>query len=169
MEKKNLGSVTFAGFLELFPEVELPLTLGENSHHTFSELNKPLNARYIETYLTPHLGEADEFTEHIPCFSIPATASFHGIVCWRADLKSYQYFLMTFSTNGKFIDKKFIAGSKWEEDIMMNVVTTIDVDWIIYQNIGSQKLLDGNNPTPSDNKLRTLELMADGDIISTTN
>ena len=48
---KKLGKVSFKGFLAKFPVVELPVTLGNDSHHIFSKNNTPLNSIDISEYI----------------------------------------------------------------------------------------------------------------------
>jgi hypothetical protein len=165
LAKPHKIKIVFQDFIDLFPEIELPVTLGENSHHSFSEHNKPIHLALIEKYLEPYLGKLDEFTEYVACFRIPQTYSFEALVCWKANLNSYQYFLMTFTKKGEYIDHKLISGTKWETDKMINIITTIDVDWVIYQNIGTQsgELLEDFQK--GSNQLRLLELLPDGKII----
>ena len=166
MNKPLNIKASFEDFLSIFPEIELPITLGEDTHHSFSEHNKPINRVLIEKYLEPHLGKSDEYTEFISCFRIPQTYSFEGLVCWRANLNSYQYFLLTFTKKGEYIDHKFISGTKWESEKMINIITTIDVDWIIYQNIGTQTGKELQDFQKGSNQLSLLELLPDGKIIT---
>ena len=84
--------VKFQNFLERFPIIDLPITLSDDLHHTFSKQNEPLNALMIAQYITFIEGELhDELTEFIPCFKIPETHDIHAIVYWKAGLMNYQY------------------------------------------------------------------------------
>ena len=79
--------VEFSNFLERFPEIDLPVTLGDEMHMTFSSENKPLQSLMINQHLLrAEEKEPDEFTEFIPCFRVKETISFHAIVYWRAGL-----------------------------------------------------------------------------------
>ena len=51
--KQQQQRVTFEHFLEKFPEIDLPITLGEDTHHYFSQNNDPLPALMVEQYLLP--------------------------------------------------------------------------------------------------------------------
>ena len=101
---------TFKDFLSKFPEIALPVTLTEESHHHFSRTNDPLPAVMIEQFLL-HIEteQVDEFTEYIPCFRIPETDGFHAIVYWKAGLMTYEYTMLTFNKDGISIDKRVIA------------------------------------------------------------
>ena len=163
LKKKVEIEVSFKDFLKRFPEVEMPVTLGENSHFSFSEHNKPLHVEMIGAYLEPYLGPSDEFTEYISCFRIPETHNFEALVCWRADLNSYQYFLISYTKKGEYIDHKFIAGMKWESEKMLTVIATMVSDWIIYQNMGTHA--GGNlEEYKESSRVRMLELLPDGKI-----
>ena len=155
----------FKDFLDKFPEISLPVTLTEESHHDFSRTNDPIPAAMIEQFLL-HIetGEVDEFTEYIPCFRIPETHGFHAIVYWKAGLMTYEYTLLTFNKDGLSIDKKVIAGTKVDGERLHRTVATIEDDWIIYCVRG---VAPANEPTydPSTSESLHLELLATGEII----
>ncbi|MCC7507085.1 MAG: hypothetical protein IT259_17390, partial [Saprospiraceae bacterium] len=63
----------FPDFVAKFPPVSMPVTLGEDTHHTFSTENEPLPADMVEQFILPTNDPGtpdDEFTEYVPCFSI---------------------------------------------------------------------------------------------------
>ena len=104
----------FKDFLERFPELPLPLTLRDDSHHDF-EQNKPLSDEMIASYITRYeIGQVDDFTEYVACFSFPKVAKqpYQAVVYWKAALMQYDYVLATYSLDGNMIDKKAIAGTK---------------------------------------------------------
>ena len=73
--------LNFIDFLEKFPEVELPVFLGPESHHDFSQKNEPLPQVMTDWFIAPfEEDEVDELTEFIPCFRIPETYEFYAIV-----------------------------------------------------------------------------------------
>ncbi|MFK7809528.1 MAG: hypothetical protein AB8F74_17120 [Saprospiraceae bacterium] len=156
---------TFIHFLDKFPEIELPITLSEDSHHDFSKTNKPLSADMTREFLANlETVEIDEYTEYIPCFSIPETHGFHAIVYFKAGLMTYEYVLITFNKDGISIDKKTIAGTKVEGDQLHRTVATIEDDWIIYCVRGTTA---ADNPVydSSTSESLHLELLATGEII----
>ena len=163
MLKKS--KVRFTDFLDYFPEVPLPVTLTEESHHAFSQNNEALSAVMIEQFIQHIEPQApDEYTEYIPCFRIPETHGFHAIVYFKAALMTYEYVLLTFDEKGISIDKRVIAGTKMIEDKLQRTVATIDDDWIIYCVRGAAP---AHNPQydPSLSKSIHYELLATGEII----
>ena len=158
--------ISFDHFLECFPEVKLPMTLGEDSHHDFSRSNEPLNKLMIQQYILPlDDGPVDEYTEFIACLRIPETYEFHAIIYWKAGLMTYQYSLVTFTKKGLLIDKRVIAGTFSDGNMLTKSMATIDEDWIIYvvsgQASSSKSAYDASSSTAYK-----LELLPDGKIIN---
>lgn len=128
MAQKQL-KVSFQHFLEKFPEVELPLTLGEDTHHVFSQKNDPIPPLMIEEYILPlEDEEVDEFTEFIACFRLPAQKEYQAIVYWKAGLLNYQYMLATFGKDEKLIDKRVIGGTYYDGEQLTQSVATVKED-----------------------------------------
>lgn len=158
---------TFAQFLRKFPEIKLPITLTEESHHHFSQKNDPLPAAMISEFILPlESDEVDEFTEYIPCFKIPETTEFQAVVYWKASLLTYEYILVTFTNKGLSINKMTIAGTKSEGDQLHRTVATIEDDWIIYC-VRGVATTSTTEPVydPSLSESLHLELMASGEIV----
>ena len=87
----------------------------------------------IEQYITPiETEEEDEYTEYVPCFSIPETHEFFAVVYWKGALMNYQYILATFSKKGELIDRRVIGGTFSDGEMLVKSVVTIEDDWIIY-------------------------------------
>lgn len=121
--------VSFQGFLEKFPEVEFPITLGEDTHHAFSIKNDPIPARMVEEYIFPLEEDAvDDLTEFVACFRLPAQKEYQAIVYWKAGLLNYQYVLATFGKDEKLIDKRVIGGTFYDGDRLTQSVATIKED-----------------------------------------
>ena len=156
--------IKFSLFLDKFPEVALPVTLGENTHLDFSKHNEPLQAMMVEQYIQAWEDELpDEFTEYIACFRIPDTKEFHAVVYWRAGLMDYRYVLMTYTSKGEYIDHKVIAGTYSDGEKVTLSVATIEEDWTI--NIASgQNEGDDTNYDPEGSTLFSMEMMPDGTI-----
>lgn len=180
-------SIRFDHFLEKFPELPLPITLGEDTHHHFSQQNDVLPQRMIEQFILPlemtglddieaegegsaspkrsiDLLEEEELVEFIPCFKIPDTHDFHAIVYWRAGLMSYQYILVTFNKNGLVIDYSVIAGTYSDGKSLTQSVATITEDWEIVVVSGQG---DVNHPDQYDaasSRATRYELLPDGKI-----
>lgn len=107
MEQMKIKKPTFGQFLKKFPEIDLPITLTEESHLEFSRRNSPLPQEMIHEFIhTIEQSDFDEFTEFIPCVKLPKTDGFHAIIYWRAGLMDYEYTLATFTEKGQFIEKK---------------------------------------------------------------
>ncbi len=158
---------TFKDFLKKFPEVTLPITLTEESHHEFSRTNDPLTADMVARFISPlETEETDEFTEYIPCFSIPNTFDFYAIVYWKAGLMNYEYIMVTFDKKEVSINKKIIAGTKVEGDQLQRTVATIEDDWIIYCVRGVAPVNEPIYDSSTSESLH-LELLASGEIVVT--
>lgn len=128
MAEKQL-KVSFQHFLEKFPEVELPITLGEDTHHAFSMKNDPIPSLMIEQFILPlEDEEADEFTEFIACFRLPAQKAYQAIVYWKAGLLNYHYMLATFGKDEKLIDKRVIGGTYYDGEQLTQSVATVKED-----------------------------------------
>lgn len=159
-------SVTFAQFLEKFPEIPPPITLGEETHHHFSNNNDPLPDLMVRQFILPLEEDADDFTEFVPCFRIMATNKFFAVVYWRAGLMNYQYTLATFTEKGLLIDKRVIAGTFSDGKVLTQSVATIEDDWVISIASGQSgidmELADYDAATSTAYQL---ELLPDGKIV----
>ncbi len=156
--------ITFSDFLKKFPEVELPVTMANDTHHDFSQKNDPLSEGMIQKFILEEDEASDTFTEYIACFKIPKTDGFHAIVYWKAGLMNYEYTLATYDKKGNPINKRVIAGTKAEGDMLERSVATIEEDWIIYCVRGVAPA-DETNYSPSSSQSHHLELLATGKII----
>ncbi len=165
MEKtKHPRRISFSHFLEKFPEVELPVTLGEEAHHAFARENSPMPVQMIEQFILPIEQEpADDYTEFVACMKIPKTGDFHAIIYWRAGLLNYQYTLATFTNKGEWIDKRVIAGTFSDGEMLTTSVATIDEEWVIYVVTGRAGAADPSYDASSSMAYK-LELLPDGKI-----
>lgn len=160
---KNLH---FHEFLAKFPPVMMPVTLGEDTHHTFSTENDPLSDALISQFIHPTESVAadDEFTEYVPCFSIDNTEQFIAVVWWKAELLNYEYVLATFNDKGELISRAVIAGTQIESGIVTRSVAVINEEWEI--TIGEGTSPDGNQIfDPSTSRTRNLEILVNGEIV----
>jgi hypothetical protein len=166
LEDKKQTRVSFAQFLEMFPPVELPVTLNDKIISVFSKENDPFSAGMIQQYLEPIEGAvSDELTEFIPCFRIPDTPDIHALVYWRAGLMTYQYRMITFSEKGNLLDNRVIAGTYLEGKVLTRSIATIEEDWIIYI-VSGQASSSGQTYDAGTSVAFNLELLADGKIIN---
>lgn len=157
---------SFPDFVAKFPQVEMPITLGEDTHHAFSVENETLPEEMIQQFILPvdSSPQEDEFTEYIPCFAIQGTENFIGLVWWKAELLSYSYWLATFKPTGELIEQQVIAFTRLGDDTVHRAVTTITEDLEIM--IAEGKSADGQmifDPTSSN--MRHYEVMHNGQIV----
>ncbi len=162
MQQKQ--KVSFEHFLEKFPEIELPITLSDDSAIEFSKNNDPLPSRIIHEFIDD---QEDEFTEYIACLRIPKTLDFHAIIYRKAALLNYQYVLATYDKKGKLIDKSAIAGTYSNGKSLTKSVATIEEDWIIYI-VSGQTAANASTYDPTTSNAFNLELLATGEIITNT-
>ena len=144
--------VSFQHFLEKFPTLPLPITLGEDTHHHFSTHNEPLPLLMIEQFIIPiENEEVDELTEFVPCFRLPNTNDFIAFVYWKAALMNYQYILATFTPKGLLIDHKVLAGVYSDGQTVTQSAATILDDWTIVvasgQTSGNDIFYDASSST----------------------
>lgn len=163
---KKEETVDFSNFLDRFPEVDLPVTLGEEMHMTFSSENPPLQPMMIQQHLLRAEDRApDEFTEFVPCFRIKETHSFHAVVYWRAGLMDYQYVMATFDKKGNFIDRRVLGGTHVAEGLITKSIPTIDEDWTIHV-VSGQSKTDAAVYDPAASRAFELELLPDGLVVN---
>jgi hypothetical protein len=127
-------SFEITDLLQFFPVITLPVTLGEDTHHDFSQHNEPLPGELVRQFLPSGDSEPDdeEVTEYVPCFRIEDAGNFYTLVYWRAALLSYSYHLATFSARGDLIDHKIIAGTFYAQSVLTQSMATISEAHIIY-------------------------------------
>jgi len=166
-----LPEVSFKEFLEIFPVIELPITLNDEALHEFSNINDPLPARLIDHFIVPYEEELpDELTEFIACFRIPETHNFQAIVYWKAGLMTYEYTLATYTNRGELLDKRVIAGTFYDGEHLTQSVAIVEDDWEIL--IMSGQSLSATNGKPYDAKssrISKMELLPEGQIIDIGN
>jgi len=160
------GRVSFSAFLKKFPEVDLPVTLGEDTHLNFSRANDPLPQQMIDQYLRrPDEPPIDEFTEYIACFRSKASENFHAIVYWLGGLLDYKYILLTYNKKGQVIDESVIAGTKVVDNTLLRSVATIDEELVIYVAAGMADAKT-NQFDAGSSKSFTIEVLPSGEIVS---
>ena len=164
MSNKRVKKVSFSKFLKKFPPVTLPVTLGADTHIEFSRANPPLDPLEIEDYIIPLEDTLpDEFTEFIPCFCIPDTSDFIGIVYWKAGLMDYQYRIVTYDKGGQVVANEVIGGVFSNGDMIAQSMVTIDASWTIHI-VSGQGKANATQYDPSESTTKELELFKDGVI-----
>lgn len=157
---------TFADFVGKFPPVPMPVTLGEDTHHIFSQENEPLPDEMVVRFIHPtdRTVADDEFTEYVPCFAVDGTERFIALVWWKAGLLNYEYVLATFTDKGELIDRRVIAHTRvLKGGRIHRAVATIDEEWVIFIAEGeSSDAGDSFDPTASHTY--DIEILIDGTI-----
>ncbi len=125
------NNISFPNFLNFFPPVELPYTITSDTQRLISRQNDPLSAEWMFNYVLGKEATIDEFTEFMPCFTLPETHGFYALVYWEAAIEGTAYYLVTYALSGVIIDKIKIAGTKYDEDGLLQMVCTIGEDWMI--------------------------------------
>lgn len=163
---KKTSKPSFADFLSFFPEIDLPITLTEESQIQFSRHNKALNESLTQSFILENemAGERDEYTEYVPCFRIKETTKFHAVVFWKASLLTYEYLLATYTEKGEMINKRVIAGTKSTDGTLVRSVATIDEDWIIHI-VGGVADSKDEKFEATHSQSFNFELLANGQII----
>jgi hypothetical protein len=150
-----------------FPPVEMPVTLGADTHHIFIRENEPLPEDMIRQFILPAEPDGtmlDEFTEFVPCFSIENTGNFIALVWWKAELLTYHYMLATFTDQGRLIDRRVIAHTIAGNGNVDRRVATINDEWEIFIAEGCTE--DGQTGfDPTTSRTYVLEIMANGEIV----
>jgi len=156
--------IKFQDFLLKFPEVELPVTLSEETLTIFSKENPPISTLMAHQFINVFEdNDMDDMTEYIPCFKVPKTENFHAVVYWKAELLNYQFVLITYDKSGNFIDSRTLAGTTSNGELVIKSVATFGEDWSIYIVSGAQEtntdMYDAGTSTTTE-----LELAPDGVI-----
>ncbi len=128
------------------------------------EINSdPFPQVFIDEVLLEWEKEADEFTEFIPCFRLPKEEKFNAIVYWKGALLRYDFVLVTLDKNGELINKKSIASTIVNDNVIKKSVASIEPDLII--NIIAGQTLDGEEYDASMSKAFAMEILPTGEII----
>lgn len=158
------ASKDFNAFKKFFPEIEMPITLTDESILQFNKHNKPLAQILIEKVIVPIEGNnIDEYTEFVPCLQLPPTDDYYAFVYWKGKLLSYEYVLVTFDKSGRLISRKVIAGTRVEDDKVIQSVCNIDEDQIIHIIVGGQG--SDSNYDGQSSQAMSMEILTSGDII----
>ena len=164
---KKANAITFENFINFFPEVDLPYTITSDTQRLLSINNDPMSATWMFNFVLEKDAVVDEYTEFMPCFSLPNTSQFIAIVFWQAGIEGSNYYLTTFSKTGVLIDKAKIAGTKYGADGLYQMVCTISPNWLFSTVEG--KLDEQGNSAPiseeEKHQYKSLQLSGDGEIV----
>lgn len=165
LSKNPIKPPSFDQFLTHFPEIALPVTLAEGQQLAFSRQNDPLTPLMIERFISPaEAEERDELTEYVPCFRIPDTPHYLGLIYWRGSLLNYEFNLITYSTEGEIIDRKPIASTSVQQEQVVQSAVTIKEDrsLVVVEGLGDGE--EALSYEASDSKVYQLFLEDDGRI-----
>ena len=167
-QPKKSNQITFENFLQFFPYVELPYTITSETQRLISRKNDPLSVAWLYAFVLGKDREVDEYTEFMPCFSIPETHGFWAVVYWEAALEGTTYWLTTFSKAGILIDQKKIAGTKYSGDGLYQMVCTISESWMFSSAEGKLDAAGNTVAVSSDSthSHTALQLTGDGEIVA---
>ena len=157
----------FTDFVDRFPEVELPVTLTAESHHTISKENQPLPEAFTQAFLhelDPRT--AGEYAETIACFRLPNTEQdeYYALVYWVANLMDYKYVLATFSKTGELLDRSDIGGTTVQGDRLEQTAVTLEDDGFIYK-VRGKAALDSDALDKDGTEIENWELQSTGAIV----
>jgi hypothetical protein len=156
--------IKFDDFLQFFPEIQLPITLREDTYEELSVDIPPLPAVLIDYYILAQDEVDDGMTEFIPCFRLPEAEHYVGVVYWKAGLMSYEYILKTYTKDGEgVIDSHVIGGTVVNGTELIQSLAMIAADNSIYIATGAL----GNEEMDFDvskNKTSTIEINDDGTL-----
>lgn len=156
--------ISLDGFVDFFPEIDLPVTLNDESLLDFSRENKPFTTLVLQQWIVPHDQEISDLTEYIPCFRLKDTADIFAMVYWRGDALKYEYIMVTFDKSGNLIDKKSIASTIVSDQSIKKSLATIDPDWIIHI-VAGENFEPDHQYNSKQSRAFSMELLADGKII----
>ncbi|MFZ1705929.1 MAG: hypothetical protein WAT79_16405 [Saprospiraceae bacterium] len=148
---------------DFFPEAELPLMLSQDQIGDFSEWNKPFPQKFIEEVLNIWETEVDEFTEFLPCVSLPVQEKFVPLIYWKGGLLKYDFILVTIDKQGGLINKKPIATTIVDGAVVKQSAAYIDEDLNITIVAGQND--EGELYDPSKSKKFSMEILPNGEIV----
>lgn len=149
--------------LHYFPETELPIIVSEDYLSDYETNADPFPQVFIDEVLLEWEKDADEFTEFIPCFRLPKEEKFNTVVFWKGALLRYDFIMVTLDKNGELINKKSIASTIVNDNVIKKSVASIEPDLII--NIIAGQTLDGEEYDASMSKAFAMEILPTGEII----
>ena len=159
----SMGKITFGDLLELFPQLELPLFLDDESASLFSQNNDPFPVELFDAMLRPLLPDDDEYTEYVPCFRI-SQDEYHALVIWKASLLTYEYLMLIFDKKGQFLSSERIGGMLVRDDQLFRRVAHFDEEGIIHIAEGATDLSERFDPKESNTY--EIEILPNGEIYS---
>lgn len=139
-DHKNISKDNFSEFSKKFQEKALPLKIefkGENwfDFSTDIELNEIDRISAVKYLLNDNKNKLYQADGGIRQFYYGYKITFPnkniGLVYYRTDQEYIGFVMTTYNSNGKYIEDKFIAGSKGEYDIVAQKDVLIDEKGVI--------------------------------------
>ncbi len=158
--------ISFTNFLSRFPEIDLPVTVTDETEREISTRHDPIPAAMVDEFLGTFFPSEfiDEFTEFVPCFKLKDTHKFHALIVWVAELTKKQFYLITFNEKGEALQSKIIGGMVMAGDKILRTAAHFDEDWLIHTVSGIEETSEDasiNKETIST----VIELLSDGSIV----
>lgn len=157
--------MTLNQFIALFPLLEPPFTLTDESIFSLSRENRQINSETAHQHIAawePDYVEDDE-TEYIPCMRLDIQKDIISLIYWRAKALSYEYFLVNLDKTGQMIDRRLIGGLVAKDDQIVRIYVSVDADYIFY--VAAQHDTHHSDPSTSA-ETYALEVMPTGEIIA---
>ena len=155
----------FIEFMSRFPVLDLPVTLNELSQEKFNRQNPPITSKWLLEFLPENIKIIDEFTEFTPCFRIPESGFFIGVVYWRASLFDQEFTIALYDKEGNILDSKSIGKTIYKKNVKTTTITTIDSDLYIYS-LTKEELIDNSIVLKMDKpNVENWKVEASGNII----
>lgn len=149
--------------MHYFPETKLPVLISDDYFTKYEANADPFPQAFIDEVLLEWEKEADEFTEFIPCFRLPHEDKFNAVVYWKGSLLRYDFVLVTLNNKGQLINKKSIANTIVNGNIIKKSIASIEPDLII--NIIAGQTNDGEHYDAALSKAFAMEILPSGEII----
>jgi hypothetical protein len=125
---------------------------------------QPISELLLQSIMSNFESEIDEFSEFIPCFRLPDTDQYIGLIYWKASLLKYEYVLVTLNSKSyQMISRKVICGTIVSGEILKKSAAYIDEERIIHISAGA--IIAGNTYDPANSQAFYMEIMEDGTII----
>jgi hypothetical protein len=153
--------------LSYFPDVELPVTLTDDSLTHINATNDLIpEALLLEVFVKYEETIGSEFVEIMPCFKIKMVdEKIHALVYWRGDLLRYEFIILTLNQDGSIIDKKVLCGTVIDGNIVKKSVANIDPDYGIHIIAGAYNSAITNTYDGTASQSFSMELLPTGELI----
>ena len=151
--------------MSLFPVIELPVNLSSELTRSIAEVQFPMKEEFAVRFLLQEEEWLDDYTEYMPCFQLPKIHDFYTVVYWKASLLGNGYHAMTFSKKGERIDYCALAGTRYEDNELIQTVCSIQTNFTISQMLGRLDARTGKALGLNKEDQCLLQITSEGDII----